>query len=206
MKAKTKKRLRLRRRVYRTVYPALIKAGKIFGLKAGVEENVEDITPPASFYSLKATANNGAEIDFETFRGKKVLIVNTASACGYTPQFSDLKWLHELYKGKLQVIGFPANDFKEQEKGSDAEIATYCVGTFGIKFPLIKKSQAIKGEGQHTVFEWLTNKEKNGWNEKQPEWNFAKYLVNENGMLTHYFGPGISPLSKKILHAINLQP
>jgi glutathione peroxidase len=198
----TQKRLRLRRRVFNTIYPALIKAGKIFGLKAGVEVNVDEVTPPVSFYSLRAVRNNGEEINFESFRGKKVLIVNTASNCGYTPQFSELKWLHEWYKGKLHVVGFPANDFKEQEKGSDEEIATYCVGTFGIKFPLMKKSSVVKSEEQNSVFEWLTNKDKNGWNEREPEWNFAKYLINEKGTLTHYFGPGVSPTSRRIIHAL----
>jgi glutathione peroxidase len=200
----TKKRIRLRRKVLKAVYPALIKAGKIFGLKAGVEKNIEHINPPVSFYSLKSIANNGVEVDFENFRGKKVLIVNTASNCGYTPQFSDLKWLHEWYKGRLQVLGFPSNDFKEQEKGSDEEIATFCVGTFGIKFPLMRKSAVIKSEQQNSVFEWLTNKEKNGWLEKEPEWNFSKFLIDEHGVLTHYFGPGVSPLSKKIIGAIDL--
>jgi glutathione peroxidase len=197
-----KKRLRLRREVYKTIYPALMKAGKIFGLKARIEININHVQPPVSFYSLKAIANNGQQVNFEDFKGKKVLIVNTASECGYTPQFSDLKWLHEWYKGKLVVLGFPSNNFAEQEKGSDAEIATYCVGTFGIKFPLMQKSDVVKGENQNDVFEWLTNKDKNGWNEKEPDWNFSKYLMNEYGVLTHYFGPGVSPVSKHIIHAL----
>jgi glutathione peroxidase len=197
-----RKKLRVRRQIFKTIYPALIKAGKIFGLKARVEININDVTPPVSFYSLKATRNNGEEIDFAHFRGKKVLIVNTASNCGYTPQFSELKWLNEWYKDKLQIVGFPANDFKEQEKGTDEEIATYCVGTFGIKFPLMKKSTVIKCEEQNSVFKWLINKDKNGWNEREPEWNFSKYLINEKGILTHYFGPGVSPTSKNMIHAL----
>jgi glutathione peroxidase len=166
--------------------------------------NFDEVVPSVSFYSLKATANNGSTIDFETFRGKKVLIVNTASSCGYTPQFSELKWLHEWYKGKLQIIGFPSNDYQEQEQGSDKEIATFCIGTYGIQFPLMSKSHVAKEEEQNEVFEWLTNKDKNGWNEKAPEWNFSKYLINESGMLTHYFGPGISPVSRKIINALGL--
>jgi len=196
------KSLQIRRKVIRAIYPALIKAGKIFGLKAGQDINVHNVIPPVSFYSLKTLANNGTEIQFENFKGKKVLIINTASDCGYTPQFSEIKLVDDLYKGELQVIGFPANDFKEQEKSSDEEIAAFCTGTFGIKFPLAKKSRVIKGEEQNPVFEWLTNKEKNGWNDKQPEWNFSKYLINEQGILTHYFGPGISPLAKAVIHAI----
>jgi glutathione peroxidase len=204
MAAPTKKKMRLRRRVLKTIYPALIKAGKIFGLNARVEENIEYAEPHVPFYSLKSIANNAVEIDFENYRGKKVLIVNTASNCGYTPQFSDLKWLHEWYKGRLNVIGFPSNDFKEQEKGSDEEIATFCVGTYGIKFPLMRKSVVTNTEAQNPVFKWLTQKELNGWNDRIPDWNFSKYLIDEQGVLTHYFGPGISPVSKRIIHAINL--
>jgi glutathione peroxidase len=199
-----KKRLRLRRKVFKTIYPALIKAGKIFGLKARVEMNIENVKPSSSFYSLKGIANNGIVIEFEKFRGKKVLIVNTASNCGYTPQFSELKWLHEWYKGRLEVIGFPSNDFKEQEKGSDEEIANFCHGTFGIRFPLMKKSTVIKNAAQNEVFKWLTHKEENGWNDREPEWNFTKYLVDENGKLSHYFGTGVSPVSKKVVAAIGL--
>lgn len=199
-----KKTLRLRRKIFRAVYPALVKAGKIFGLKAGTGENIEDIVPPVSFYSLKTVANNGDEINFESFRGKKVLLVNTATYCGYTPQFSELKWLHEWYKGKLVVLGFPANDFKEQEKGTDEEIAAFCINTYGIQFPLMRKSQVIKGENQNEVFKWLTTQQENGWNDKAPDWNFTKYLVNEKGVLTHYFSAGVSPLSKQVIRALKL--
>ena len=198
------KKLRLKRRVFKALYPTLIKAGKLFGLKAGVEKNIEKVKPPVSFYTLKSIANNGVEIDFENLRGKKVLIVNTASNCGYTPQFSDLKWLHELYNERLVILGFPANDFKEQEKGSDEEIATFCAGTYDIKFPLMRKSVVVPSPQQNEIFKWLTNKEYNGWNNKAPEWNFSKYLIDEHGTLTHYFGPGISPVSKKIINAIAL--
>ena len=200
----TAKKIRIRRKVFRAIYSTLIKAGRIFGLKAGEASNANNVAPPVSFYSLRAIANDGSEINFEKFRGKKVFIVNTASNCGYTPQFSEIKWLDDWYGGRMQVIGFPSNDFKEQEKGSDEEIATFCVGTFGIKFPLAKKSQVIKKEGQNPVFEWLSNRQMNGWNDRDPEWNFTKYLINEKGILTHYFGPGISPVSKQVIRAIGL--
>jgi glutathione peroxidase len=204
MEKSVKKKLRLKRNIYKKIYPALMKAGKLFGLRAGTGKNKDKVFPPASFYSLKTTANNGETINFETFRGKKVLIVNTATYCGYTPQFSELKWLYEWYKGRLIILGFPANDFKEQEKGTDEEIKTFCINTYGIRFPLMKKSQVVKGENQNEVFEWLTNKEMNGWNDKAPVWNFTKYLVNEKGVLTHYFETGISPVSKQVLRALSL--
>jgi glutathione peroxidase len=185
----------LRQTVLKLIYPLLMKAGKWFGLKSKVETTKDDVKPIIPFYNLKASANNGKQINFSDFKGKKVLIVNTASDCGYTGQFSELEKLHDLYKEQIAIIGFPANDFKEQEKGSDEEIAAFCYATFGIQFPLILKSSVLKGEQQNVVYQWLTDKNKNGWNETEPEWNFSKYLVNEEGALTHYFGPAISPLS-----------
>ena len=129
-------------------------------------------TPSISFYSLKDTAIDGTAFDFEKLKGKKVMLVNTASDCGYTGQYDDLQKLSELYKDKLVVIGFPANDFKEQEKGSDEEIAKFCRKNFGVSFPLMKKSSVIKGPSQNKIFEWLTDSTKNGWNNEQPSWNF----------------------------------
>ncbi|MDQ6815607.1 MAG: glutathione peroxidase, partial [Bacteroidota bacterium] len=153
---------------------------------------------PTSFYDLRATAINGSEIDFNTFKGKNVFIVNTASDCGYTNQLSDLKKLNQLYTKELVVLGFPSNDFKEQEKLSDKEIESFCIVNFGVDFPLTQKCVVIKDKRQHDVFKWLSDRDKNGWNEKAPEWNFAKYLINRKGILTHYFGPGVEPLSNDI--------
>jgi len=131
------------------------------------------------------------------------LLVNTASDCGYTNQYDDLQKLYEENKDKLVIIGFPANDFKEQEKGSDEEIAQFCKLNFGVSFPLMKKSTVIKSPQQNTIFQWLTDSTKNGWNNKPPRWNFTKYLVNEEGMLTDYFGSSIPPMSKDVIDAIN---
>ena len=137
------------------------------------------IEPKVSFYSLKARANNGSEMDFEKFKGKKVLLVNTASDCGLTPQYEELQTLYEKYNDKLTVIGFPANDFKDQEKGSDKQIAEFCKINYGITFPLAQKSTVIKNETQNEVFRWLSDKNKNGWNYQAPTWNFSKYLEEE---------------------------
>ncbi len=187
-----------RQSLLKKIYPLLMKAGKWFGMKAGIEQIKGDVKPLTPFYNLRVTANNGTEISFTNFEGKNVLVVNTASDCGYTAQLEELETLNELYKDKLIIIGFPANDFKEQERRTDEEIAVFCYGTFGIQFLLVKKSQVIKGEKQHPVFQWLTDRNKNGWNNKAPEWNFSKYLVNKQGVLTHYFGPAISPLSDAV--------
>ena len=159
--------------------------------------------PSVSFYSLKDTAIDGSVFDFEQLKGKKIMLVNTASDCGYTGQYDDLQKLSETYKGKLVVIGFPANDFKEQEKGTDEEIASFCKINFGVSFPLMKKSSVIKGTNQNKVFEWLTNPIMNGWNKQWPSWNFCKYIVDEEGRLIHYFGSTIDPLGKEITTALD---
>ena len=166
-------------------------------------ENGQTKMPLISFYDLKGKLNNGSEISLATFKGKKVLLVNTASDCGYTNQYEDLQKLSEQYKEKLVILGFPANDFKEQEKGTDAAIAEFCKANFGVTFPLMQKSVVIKSAEQNPVFQWLTDSTKNGWNNKFPSWNFSKYLVNENGVLTNYFDPSVSPMNSEVLHAIN---
>jgi glutathione peroxidase len=177
-------------------------AGKIFGLRAGIRKNKENIPPPVSFYGLSTALIDGKNLSFRDFTGKNVLIVNTASDCGYTSQLSELKKLYQLYKDKLVVLGFPSNDFKEQEKLSDKEIASFCFANFGVDFPLAQKSVVVVADGQNEVFQWLTDKNKNGWNDQPPEWNFSKYLVNQRGILTHYFGPGIDPMSGNLVNEI----
>jgi len=196
------KNMTLRQKVLKAVYPALMWFTNLSGKKVTQLKN-EQIQPPLSFYSLKGTLNNGSAFDFNSLRGKKIMLVNTASDCGFTNQYDDLQKLYEQNKDKLVVIGFPANDFKEEEKGTDEEIAKFCKINFGVTFPLMKKSTVIKGEGQNEVFQWLTDSTKNGWNNKPPSWNFSKYLVNENGILTNYFGPSVSPVSSDILKAID---
>jgi glutathione peroxidase len=191
-----------KQKILRTIYPLVMGIGKLFKANAKVLTNPGAVPPVVSFYSLKIMANNGVEVDFDSFRGKKVLLVNTASNCGYTGQYDDLQKLYTHYKGQLIVIGFPANDFKEQEKGSDQEIAQFCKLNYGVSFPLTKKSSVIKGPAQNKIFEWLSHKNENGWNEKDPSWNFSKYLVNERGVLTHYFDPSISPSSEAIISAV----
>ena len=158
--------------------------------------------PKISFYNLSATLNSNERFDFTSLQNKKVLIVNTASNCGYTRQYEELEQLYNKFQNKLAILAFPANDFKEQEKGTDEEIAQFCKMNFGITFPLMKKSSVVKGGGQNPVFKWLSDPAQNGWNEKQPTWNFSKYLINEKGALVNYFDPSVSPLSDEVLNAI----
>ena len=191
----------MRQTVLKAVYPLLMSLNRLLGKRSKVLVNKKNIQPFQSFYSLSVQLNNGSFLSFDSLRGRKLLLVNTASDCGYTNQYSDLQKLYEKYD-KLTVIAFPANDFQQQEKGSDEEIGNFCKINFGVTFPVALKSSAVKGNGQQKVFQWLTDKTKNGWNNKPPSWNFSKYLINEEGILTNYFDPAISPLSEEVLKAI----
>ncbi|MBL0132410.1 MAG: glutathione peroxidase [Chitinophagaceae bacterium] len=181
-----------RQKMLKAVYPALMWFTKLTGKNTKGLSN-KDVIPPVSFYTLAGVLNNGDTVLFNSFRDKKVLLVNTASDCGYTNQYEDLQKLSEQYKDKLVVIGFPANDFKEQEKRADKDIAEFCKLNFGVTFPLMQKSIVIKSAQQNPVFQWLSDSTKNGWNKRYPSWNFSKYLVNEKGVLTNYFGSSVSP-------------
>ena len=196
------KKMTGRQKILKAFYPVLMGVNRLLGKKEKIKMNKNISQPPVSFYSLKAVTNDGSKIDFENLKGKKILLVNTASDCGYTPQYHDLQELYNSYKDKLVIIGFPANDFGEQEKGNDEQIAGFCKKNYGVDFPLAKKSTVIKGPEQNKVFEWLSNKKENGWNDQQPTWNFSKYLVNEQGILTHFFDPALSPMSNEIIAAI----
>jgi glutathione peroxidase len=191
----------LRQFVIKNIYPLLQKFLKSEKRSVAIN-NIKNVQPLSSFYKVKATSIKGEEINFENYKGKKVLLVNTASDCGFTPQFKDLQKLYEQYGQQLIVLGFPANDFKEQEKAADAEIATFCQANYGVTFTMMKKSGVVKSNNQNEVYNWLTNPSLNGWNKQQPVWNFSKYLVNKQGVLTHYFGPSVNPMDEEIIKAI----
>ncbi|MEP7256090.1 MAG: glutathione peroxidase [Ferruginibacter sp.] len=191
-----------RQKVLKAIYPAWIWWANRKGINAKKLSNGA-VVPAVSFYSLKDTLIDGTAFDFEQLKGKKVMLVNTASDCGYTGQYDDLQKLSEQYKGKLVIIGFPANDFKEQEKGNDKEIAEFCKLNFGVSFPLMQKSSVKKGPDQNKIFQWLTDAAKNGWSNQQPSWNFCKYIVDEQGRLTNYFASTIEPFDKEIINALN---
>ncbi len=184
----------IRQKLMKLIYPLIMTITK---KKAKVLEQTTTETPE-SFYKLKATANNGSAFDFELLKNKNVLIVNTASNCGFTNQYTALQQLYTQFNHNLVILGFPANDFKEQEKDDDKKIAEFCSLNFGVTFPLMKKSIVVKNEQQNNVYQWLSNQSKNGWNEQAPTWNFSKYLINTHGQLTHYFDPSIDPLDKAI--------
>ena len=191
-----------KQKILKAIYPLVTGMSKLFGKNNRVISNEKNMNSKVSFYDLSIEKNDGGKIQMKDLQGKKILLVNTASNCGYTGQYEELQKLYQQYNDKLVVIGFPANDFNEQEKGTDEEIASFCKVNFGVSFPLAKKTVVIKDSTQNPVFQWLTNKEKNGWNDQQPTWNFSKYLVNEKGVLTHYFDPSVSPFDAKVLEAI----
>ncbi|SDL08269.1 glutathione peroxidase [Catalinimonas alkaloidigena] len=193
--------MNFRQRLLKAVYPLIMKLSRR-SKNGKVLENRQRIAPAASFYDLKALDNRGNEVPFAQFRGKKVLVVNTASNCGYTNQYEALQQLYQGRRDDLVIVGFPANDFKEQERSNDQEIAQFCQVNFGVTFPLMKKAQVVKGPQQHPVFQWLSQPERNGWNPQAPDWNFSKYLIDEKGQLTHYFGPAVAPDSPEVQEAL----
>jgi len=160
----------------------------------------EDI--PSSIYDFKVTSLDGGEIDFSAFRGKKILIVNTASKCGHTPQYKELEEIYQQYKDKLVVVGFPANDFMSQEPGSNEEIAAFCEKNYGVTFPMAAKI-SVKGRKMAPIYRWLTNKDYNGVQSSSVKWNFQKYLISETGTLIAVFEPKIKPTDPEIIAAIN---
>jgi glutathione peroxidase len=189
-----KKDMSYRQSMLKTMYPVIMFPGKLMGAKNAVQLNTAGKEPIQSFYALTGVLNNGDSVSFETFRGKKVLLVNTASDCGYTGQYKELEALYQQYKNNLVVVGFPANDFKEQEKKSDADIATFCKVNYGVTFLLMRKGSVVKGAEQQSAYQWLSSTTANGWCSKAPVWNFCKYLVNEDGVLMAYFPQTVSPL------------
>ena len=192
----------VRQTVLKAIYPVWMFLGRAFGKRSKVLINKKNIQPRQSFYNLSTQLNNGSILSFNSLKGKKLLLVNTASDCGFTNQYDELQKLYEQYRDVLTVVAFPANDFKEQEKGSDEEIGNFCKINYGVTFPIALKGSVVKGDNQQKVFQWLTDKTKNGWNNHPPTWNFSKYLLNEEGVLKSYFDPAISPLSDEIKKAV----
>ncbi len=156
-----------------------------------------------SLYDFKVKSLEGKTVDLSIYKGKKVIILNTASKCGFTPQYADWEKFYAANKDKVVVLGFPANEFGGQEPGSDTEISTFCKKNYGVSFPMFSKV-VVKGEGKCALYQWLTTKSLNGWNEQEPTWNFCKYVINEKGELTNFFASKVKPDSPEVLEAIKL--
>jgi glutathione peroxidase len=152
-----------------------------------------------TIYQFKVKDLSGKEFDFASLKGKKIMIVNTASKCGYTPQYKDLEAIYEKYKSNnFIIIGFPANNFGAQEPGTNTEIATFCQKNYGVTFPMMSKI-SVKGKDMDKVYQFLTQKAKNGVQDSEVEWNFQKYLINEKGRLEKVIPTQVSPTDESIL-------
>ncbi|MFZ4680101.1 MAG: glutathione peroxidase [Flavobacterium sp.] len=152
-----------------------------------------------TIYQFKVTDLYGKEFDFSTLKGKKILIVNTASECGLTPQYKDLEAIYKKYKDhNFVIVGFPANNFGSQEPGSNEQIAKFCQMNYGVTFPMMSKI-SVKGKDIHEVYKFLTQKDKNGLQDSQVEWNFQKYLINEEGKLIKVLSPRVLPTDSEIV-------
>lgn len=181
----------------RIILPILITMGLAAFLTNKLDGNKKPSgTVAKSIYEFKIKSLEGKEIDFSQYRGKRLLIVNTASKCGKTPQYAGLEKLHEQFGDKVTVLGFPANNFLWQEPGSSEEIAAFCERNYGVKFQMFEKV-SVKGNDQHPLYQWLESK-----TGKRPDWNFAKYLVNEDGTQVTFFNSNVQPLDQSILAKI----
>ncbi len=179
--------------------------GLAIGLLFGCQNKI--ITKPTSelmedrpnIYSFTVESLSGETFDFSTLKGKKIMIVNTASKCGLTPQYKELQALYEKYKNQnFIIVGFPANDFMSQEPGTNEEIAEFCEMNYGVTFPMMSKI-SVKGAEMAPIYEFLTQESKNGFSDSTVEWNFQKYLLNNKGQLEKVIGPRISPMDKEII-------
>lgn len=160
------------------------------------------ITAAVGIYDFKVPSLDGKSIDLSKYKGKKILIVNTASKCGFTPQYKDLETLYETYKGKLVILGFPANNFKEQEPGSNAEISEFCTKNYGVTFPMAEKV-SVKGDDIHPLFKYLTEEAGKMGVQDPIKWNFTKFLIDENGKLLAVFPSKVNPMSEEVTKYLN---
>ena len=161
------------------------------------------LTVAMSVYDFKVTGLDGSPLDLSQYKGKKLLIVNTASKCGFTPQYADLEKLYEKYKDKLVIVGFPANNFGQQEPGSNGEIQEFCKKNYGVSFPMSEKVDVV---GDHTdpLFKYLTEEAKKlGVQDPVIKWNFTKFLIDENGKLIAVFPSKVTPMSDEITKYLN---
>ena len=172
--------------------------GSFLGIVACTSTPSNGQTPPKSFYDFKMKTIDGKEFDFAQLKGKKVLIVNTASKCGYTKQYAKLEELNKKFGGKdFVILGFPANNFFSQEPGSNEDINSFCQKNYGVTFQMFEKI-SVKGDDQALLYTWLTKKEFNGVDDFKVKWNFQKFMIDENGNLKGSASPGTEPDDEEI--------
>jgi glutathione peroxidase len=180
----------IRQRLMKTIYPLIMKGSSS---KRQILLNKQQSAPLKNIYDYSVELTDGSLMSLSTLKGKKLMLVNTASNCGFTPQYEELEKLYKDHQDSLIIIAFPANDFKRQEKGNNEEINSFCKKNYGISFPIAAKGVVVKNIHQQPIFKWLTDKHYNGWNGQAPTWNFCKYLIDENGMLIGFFSSGVKP-------------
>lgn len=161
-------------------------------------KNQTKVMKKETIYHFKMTDLYGKEFKFSKLKGKKIMIVNTASKCGYTPQYKDLEQLYKTYKDKnFVIVGFPANNFGQQEPGSNTEIAEFCQQNYGVSFPMMEKT-SVKGDDMNPIYQFLTKQSKNGYKDSEVAWNFQKYLIDENGYLVNVYPSKVLPTDAAI--------
>jgi glutathione peroxidase len=175
-----------------------MKANKLNMMFFLVLISISGFAQSSGFYDFKVKTLDGNDFDFSSLKGKKVMVVNTASKCGYTPQYKDLEDVFEKYGEDLVIIGFPANNFMNQEPGSAADIRKFCTDNYGVTFPMMAKI-SVKGDDMAPLYRWLTSKEKNGVMDSEVKWNFQKYLIDENGKLVDVIYSKEKPSSDKVI-------
>jgi glutathione peroxidase len=172
---------------------------KLISLFAILTISISLAAQSAGFYDFKVKTLEGEDFDFSSLKGKKVMIVNVASKCGFTPQYKDLEELFERYSSDdFIILGFPANNFMNQEPGTAEEIRKFCTDKYGVTFPIMEKI-SVKGKDMHPVYKWLTSREKNGVKDSEVSWNFQKYLIDEKGNLVDVIPPKEKPASDKVI-------
>lgn len=181
----------LRQKITKVFYPLIMKMGKTT-VKTNKAEPIKQ--PLKSLYELPdVVLLDGTIFRWTEAKGKKIMIVNTASDCGYTAQYEELEKLFEKHKDSLVIIAFPANDFGKQEKYDNATISGFCKKNYGVSFPVAEKAGVVQDSMQHPVYQWLTDPKQNGWNNQPPTWNFCKYLIDENGSLIGFYNSNVRP-------------
>ena len=161
------------------------------------------VAPSKTLYDFTVNSIDGKPVALSGFRGKKVVILNVASKCGFTPQYADWEKFYKEHGDKIVVLGFPANNFMSQEPGSNEEIAQFCQKNYGVSFPMFEKVSVL-GDDQSPIYKWLTTKSLNGWNDKVPTWNFCKYVINEKGELTNFFASKVKPDDAEFKKAVGI--
>jgi glutathione peroxidase len=175
----------------------------IFSKKQTILSSTNVNNYKGSFYDFTVNDLSGKPTSLKDFQGKTVILINVASKCGFTPQYADWQKFHEEHGDKVAVLGFPANDFMSQEPGSSEEIAEFCQKNYGVTFRMFEKVN-VTGKDKAPLYDWLSKKELNGWNNQEPTWNFCKYLINKEGKLTHFFESKITPNNPEFLKAVGI--